>query len=225
MEPKKQGIRMKDLTKYNTKIFFRINQLLRCFINSANKKRLKNTDFTLLCNNCNGGIVCHDLGLQFRSPTVNLFFYKDHFFKFCENFEYYIAQPLTQCNDPIHKPQSEYPVCNLGDLELHFLHYESFEQAKQKWDSRTTRLNRDNMFVMWSFFGGTNEEWLARFDRLPFERKVAFTEREFPEYKSAFCIHGFEDGGLGVLSLYQGVKGRRVIDQFDYVNWFNTGAF
>lgn len=214
---------MKDLTKYNIKLALRINKLLRGIINQRNRKRLKNKDFSLLCNNCNGGTVSHDLGLQFRSPTVNLFFYNDHFFRFCENFDYYIAQPLVLCENPIHQPEIEYPVCNLGDLELHFLHYESFEQAKQKWDARTARINRDNIFVMWTFFDGTDERWLERFDKIPFENKVAFTEREFPQYKSAFCIHGFEEKGLGVLTLFDGLTGKRVIDRFDYVSWFNNG--
>jgi uncharacterized protein (DUF1919 family) len=214
---------MKDLTKYNIKLALRINKLLRGIINQRNRKRLKNKDFSLLCNNCNGGTVSHDLGLQFRSPTVNLFFYNDHFFRFCENFDYYIAQPLVLCENPIHQPEIEYPVCNLGDLELHFLHYESFEQAKQKWDARTARINRDNIFVMWTFFDGTDERWLERFDKIPFENKVAFTEREFPQYKSAFCIHGFEEKDLGVLTLFDGLTGKRVIDQFDYVSWFNNG--
>lgn len=214
---------MTNLTKYNVRVALRINRFFRQAINCRNRKRLKNTDFSLLCNNCNGGTVSHDLGLQFRSPTVNLFFYHDHFFRFCENFDYYIAQPLVLCENPIHKPETEYPVCNLGDLELHFLHYESFEQAKEKWDTRTARINRDNIFVMWTFFDGTDEQWLARFDKIPFENKVAFTEREFPQYKSAFCIHGFEERGLGVLTLFDGLTGKRVIDRFDYVTWFNNG--
>ena len=214
---------MKNLTKYNVKFALRFNRLLRKSINKADRKRLTNRDFSLLCNNCNGGTVSHDLGLQFRSPTVNLFFYSDHFFRFCENFDHYIAQPLVLCENPLHQPEIDYPVCNLGDLELHFLHYSSFEQAKQKWDARTARLNRDNIFVMWTFFDGTDEELMARFDRLPFANKVAFTEREFPQYESAHYIPGFEEQGLGVLTLFDGLRGRRVIDHFDYVSWFNNG--
>lgn len=119
---------MKDLQKYNIRLWGRMNRVLRHWANKAQRKRLINRDFTLLCNNCNGGVISHDLGLQFRSPTVNLFFYEDHFFKFCEKFDYYISQPLTLCEKPMLKPDIEYPVCNLGDLELHFLHYHSFEE-------------------------------------------------------------------------------------------------
>lgn len=214
---------MKDIQKYNVRVYGRVNGILRKFVNKANRKRLVNQDFTLLCNNCNGGIISHDLHLRFRSPTVNLFFYSDHFLKFCENFDYYISQPLTLCKEPLHQPEIEYPVCNLGDLELHFLHYHSFEEAKEKWESRSQRINRDNIFVMWTFFGGTDEQMLNRFEKLPFKNKVAFTEKDFPDCESAFYIRGFEEEGLGVLSWYSGLRGKRVLDQFDYVTWFNGG--
>lgn len=214
---------MKDLAKYNIRVNLRLNRFFRKGINKKNRKRLINTDFSLLCNNCNGGVICHDLGLQFRAPTVNMFFYSDHFLRFCENFDHYIAQPLVPCENPRHKPEIAYPVCNLGDLELHFLHYSSFEQAKEKWDARTARLNRDNLFVMWTFFGGTDPQTMERFDRLPFKNKVAFTEKPFPQFKSACYIRGFEEKGLGVLTQFDGVRGKRIIDQFDYVNWFNEG--
>lgn len=214
---------MKDLTRFNTKLALRWNQLLRSLIiNRKNRKSLRNKDFTLLCNNCNGGTITHDLGLQFRSPTVNLFFYNDHFFKFCENLTYYLEQELVECKNPIHKPELEYPVCNLGDLELHFLHYGSFEEAKSSWDRRAARINKENLFVMWTFFDRTDEDMLQRFDRLPQKNKVAFTEKEFPRYKSAFCIHGYDEG-LGVLTQFDGLRGRRKIDQFNYVKWFNEG--
>lgn len=215
---------MKDLTKYNTRVALRWNKLVRRRINRTHRKRLTNQDFSLLCNNCNGGVITHDLGLQFRSPTVNMYFYSDHFIKFCENLEYYLAQELTPCNQPRYKPEKAYPVGNLGDLELHFLHYASFEEAKEKWDSRRERLNMENLFVMWTFFDGTDPALLERFDRLPIANKVAFTEKAFPQYKSAFCIRGYEDG-LGVLTLFEGLNGRRKIDQFDYVMWFNEGVF
>ena len=214
---------MKDLMKYNVRIFRRINVFLRKNINKKNRQRLKNRDFSLLCNNCNGGIISHDLGLQFRSPTVNMFFYGDHFFRFCENLEHYLALSLVPCPEPIHQPEFPYPVANLGDLELHFMHYTSFEQAKQKWEERSARLNRENLFVMWTFVGSTDLELMDRFEQLPFAHKVAFTERDHPRHKSAFYIRGFEEKGLGTLSLFDGVSGRRVIDQFDYVTWFNEG--
>ena len=36
------------------------------------RQRLKNTNFSVISSNCNGAVMCHDLGIQFNSPTVNL---------------------------------------------------------------------------------------------------------------------------------------------------------
>lgn len=213
---------MKDVSKYNRKVIYRWNVFLRHFINKRNRRRLENATFSLLCNNCNGGILSHDLGLQFRSPTINLFFYDDHFLRFCENLDYYLKQELTVCDNPQHKPEKEYPVCNLGDLELHFLHYSSLDEAKEKWTSRAKRIDKNNLFVMMSCFDANDHTFLERFDKLPYKNKVIFTEKEFPEYASSFCIPGYEDG-LGVLSLFDGLNGKRKIDRFDYVKWFNEG--
>jgi len=75
---------------------------------------------------------------------------------------------------------------------------------------------------MWTFFDGTDEMLLKRFEALPFSNKVAFTERPYSQYPSSFCIRGYENG-LGQLMEFENGFGMKKIDQFDYVNWFNTG--
>lgn len=212
---------MKNLDIYNKGIGLRWNRLMRhLFVIPNYRRRLKNNNFTILCNNCNAGIITHDLGQRFNSPTVNMFFYGDHFFKFCENFNYYINLPLTINSNPLFKPESDYPICSLGDLELHFLHYNSFVEANSTWERRKERINLNNIFVMWTFFSDTSKEQLQRFEQLPFKNKVAFTENNYPSFPSSFWIKGFPDG-LGVLTRFCGLNGRRIIDQFDYVKWLN----
>ncbi len=45
------------LTMYNTKLFGKWNRYIRKYmINTKLQKQLKNKDFTILCNNCLGGI-------------------------------------------------------------------------------------------------------------------------------------------------------------------------
>ena len=36
------------------------------------RRRLKNTDFTIISSNCVGTIIYHDMGLPFLTPTINL---------------------------------------------------------------------------------------------------------------------------------------------------------
>lgn len=65
---------------YNGKITRRWNKWIReHFVAQRLRRRLVNKDITILANNCNAGFIYHDLGLQFKSPTINLFFFKDHF--------------------------------------------------------------------------------------------------------------------------------------------------
>ena len=59
-----------------------VNKWLRTPVNRRNIAALKNTEFSLISSNCNGGFMLHDLGLQFRSPTVNLWIPPSDFIRF-----------------------------------------------------------------------------------------------------------------------------------------------
>jgi len=192
------------------------------------RKRLKNKDVTILSNNCNGGFIYHDLGLQFKSPTINLFFYKDHFFTFLEHLDEYLAEEIRECKNPTHKPETDYPICNLGGenslplIELHFLHYHSMPQAYNLWERRKQRIVKNNIFAIFAFYDDTYEPWLKRFDAIPIKNKIAFVNRPFPQYKSAVYIQGYENNGLGLLNEYVNIWGKRKYDHFDFVKWFNS---
>ena len=44
------------------------------------KKKAKNCyrgKCTIVCNNCTGGVILHDLGLKFDTPTINTLFCND----------------------------------------------------------------------------------------------------------------------------------------------------
>lgn len=109
---------------YNNKLTRRWNKWYRFkFVTPDMRRKLQKKDISILCNNCTGGFVLHDLGLRFDSPTVNLFFHSLDFFNFIENFDYYIRQPLIQIPNPHYEPAAlDYPVAILsggGDTERH----------------------------------------------------------------------------------------------------------
>lgn len=122
----------------------------------------------------------------------------------------------------------KYPVCSLGksgdkpQIVLHFLHYKSFDEASMSWERRKSRINKNNIFVIYTFIDGTNLKLMKKFDRLSFKNKVAFSEIACPQYCSCFQIKGFPKG-LGLISKFQGLIGHKRMDQFDFVEWFNTG--
>ena len=53
------------------------------------RRELRNTDFSLLTPNCMGGILLHDLGLRFLSPTVNLMMRQNEFLQFVLHLDEY----------------------------------------------------------------------------------------------------------------------------------------
>lgn len=220
---------------YNGKITRRINKWVRPrFVVPKKRAALEKNDISILCNNCTAGFILHDLGLRFDSPTVNMFFHGLDFFDFIEHFEYYIAQPLVQIPNPNYDPAApDYPVAILSgggvfkDLELHFLHYHSFEEANEKWESRKARLHMDSLYVIWTFMGmKPNEEQYIRAQNLPVKNKVLFVNHpvDKEKYPDFYYIKGFENQiGTGQLGDFINLKGERYYDQFDYVDWINKG--
>ena len=199
----------------------RINMLMRRYIDANNQKRLRNKEFSILSSNCNGACICHDLGVQFRSPFVNLWMSAADFITFLENPKEYLAAPL----EFVRQKDVAYPVARLKDVTLYFEHYGSEQEAQEQWLRRTARIDWDNLFVLMTERDGCTPELLRRFDALPYTNKVVFTHVPYPELTSAVYIPGFENEDcLGVCSEFvNGYSGRKWYDAFDYVSWLNGG--
>lgn len=190
--------------------------------NRALRKRLQTQRITILSSNCNGGIISHDLGLQFCSPTVNLFFRAEDFIRFCENLHYYMEiDTMTPCLDTSIISSVSYPVARLGDILLFLVHYKSIEEAQEVWNRRKKRVDYDNIVILTTDRDGMTEELKDRFERLPY-RKVMFTHLPDPRHPSTFYISGYENEEcVGILTDHNTWDGSRPIDQFDYVAFFN----
>jgi uncharacterized protein (DUF1919 family) len=71
---------MNIIDRIKNKMFLDWNPWFRDnIINPYHRRMLCNYDVSILCNNCVGAVIIHELGLQFRSPFVNLWLYpKDY---------------------------------------------------------------------------------------------------------------------------------------------------
>lgn len=196
-----------------------LKNLERKWYNKRNLFRLKNKNFTIIASNCNGTFMYYDLGLPFLSPTINLTIGMNDFVKMVENLEWYMEQEIIE-----EKGEYSCPQGLLGDIKIHFVHYASFEEGKQKWDERKGRINWDNIFIVGAEKGDCTYETLERFEQLPYKNKVILTHIEYPEFRSAYYIKGFENQKeLGTTTNYkkQFLK-RRYLDDFDYVKFLNS---
>lgn len=198
-----------------------INKLSRKHINSKNRKKLKNKNFSLISSNCNGSFILHDLGLKFLSPTINLWMEPKDYIKFLQNLNYYINLELSFSDTDEEK--IGYPVGILGDIKIYFQHYETRKEAKNKWLDICKRINYENLYIMFTDRDGCTYDDIKEFDNLPYRNKVIFVNKQYPEIKSSFYIKGFENmSSVGICSLFENkFSGKRYYDQFPYVKWFN----
>lgn len=183
------------------------------------RKKLKNKTPTIISSNCNGEYWYYDMGLRFLSPTINLSFEMNDYVKMLENLRWYMEQPIIPYKDN----RFNYPCGLLGDIEIRFNHYKTFDEAVTKWEERKKRIDWENLFVIGIDGDNCTYETMKRFDNLPYQNKVIFTHVPYPEIKSSYYIPGFEkENGIGVLLYFKKqILIRRYLDDFDYVSFLN----
>lgn len=183
------------------------------------RRQIGSTPVSLLCPNCMGGLLFHDLGMQFRSPTVNLMMDQRDFVKFVLHMEHYLEQEFSFFKHPIH----DCPCAKLGDITVHFTHYPDPEQAVQKWRERAKRLDRNNMFVVLQERNGLTKEEILSLKDLPVRGLLVFTSKAYPDIPYALrCPIIDENGEVGnllAISPWDGLRGYE--RYFDFVKWFN----
>lgn len=134
---------------------------------------LKESNVSILSSNCWAGVCYHRLGLEFLSPTINMFFGEHGFIRFMEDLDSYLSLPIEfveMCFETT--LQRDYPVGLIGDIQLHFNHYADFNDAVACWEKRKKRLNKNNIVVV--SYTDCEEDAIA-FDNLPYEHKIQFT--------------------------------------------------
>lgn len=187
------------------------------------RMRLKNTTPSIISNNCIAGVILSDLHCAFNTPTINLYMDNHDYLTFLENIREYLALEVVQVEDP----SKSFPVGVLygsaGEVQLYFMHYDSFETAQQKWLERSQRVDFDNLYVMMDAHPGTPLEIINRFDRLDFSNKVILSDRDQPGISSNFKMSFYDPSFLpGKILTYKTRFGmKRYLDEFDYVSFLN----
>lgn len=134
--------------------------------------QIQKSEISIISSNCWGGLTYHSLGLPFWSPFINLFMKENDFLTLLENFETYMQYPLHFVEERRANLEKNYPVMALGDVLLHFNHYEDAKSAVAIWEKRKKRLHYDNLFVEMLI---ETEEGLERFRNLSYPHKIGLT--------------------------------------------------
>ena len=140
---------------------------------------LKKNVPSILSNNCWGGLTYHNLGLEFTSPTINMYIVSPDYLKLLKNPYKYMNEELKfEGIGYSALLKREYPILKCADINLHFNHYDTFEKANEDWEKRKKRINWNNLFVM---MYTKNYDEAREFASLPYKKKVCFVPFETTE--------------------------------------------
>ena len=149
---------------------------------------LKDKNFVIISDNCWGGTLYEWYKREYNSPFVGLFIYAPCYIKLLSNLDHYLKQDLIFTEKSKYpKWANAYPLALLDDVEIHFKHYKTETEAKDKWDRRKARMltesNLEHYFFQMSDYYLAEKEHFISFHNMPFKNKLSFSVKNFPELK------------------------------------------
>lgn len=211
-------MKIRSFTKISDKILAEMWKWQHEKIRKGYREKFYGKKPSIISCNCIGGIIYHELGLEFTSPTINLYMKSEDFIKFCEKLSYYLSQEIEEYVGDIER---EYPLGMLGDILIYFVHYKSLDEARKKWNERKKRIDYENIYIIAMDRDGFTEEHLRRFEQLPYQNKKLFTHLPYEGHKDVVYIKGYEQEEQLEGLLYHTKGGHYLIDQFDWISWLN----
>jgi len=210
---------------FYSKILFKLNQIKSKFINGLYsyyaKTRLKNKEFCIICNNCFGGHLYETTNRPYNTPTVGLYFFAEDYIKFVENLDSYLKESLNFIKqsrfEECHKEHNakKYPIGLLSNnLEIHFLHYHSEEEAREKWNRRKERIPDKNIYVLMNDQNRFSDELMARFDAVKYKKKFLSAKKR--EGENVKVISYYKNKSF-VGDMYKDKL--KCLKDFDIVTW------
>ena len=152
---------------------------------------------SIISSNCFAGRIMQDLGMQYNSPTLGLYFFAPEYIKFLQNLKYYLTESklvfLEKSRYDLGNQRREhsshwYPIGLLTDdqegVEVEFLHYHSEQEAAEKWYRRTSRINWNDIIIIGMEQNLCTEKEIQYFDKLSFANKIFFSTREIDTHSN-----------------------------------------
>ena len=155
------------------------------------ENKLKYNDFSIISNNCWGGVCYKYFGLQKKTPTVGAYFFADDFVRLCKNLKYYLSLTLTiipTCEskhiDALKtKGEETALIGKLGDIEIIFLHYQDVDELLKKWERRVKRINWDRLILKFSYQNECNDDLVKDFLSIDNYEKFCFVGERITGHK------------------------------------------
>lgn len=183
------------------------------------------SDFSIIADNCWGGFIYQHFQRPYLTPFVGLFIEAPCYLSLLGDLRGCLAHPLRPALETRYErlrlargtTLPNYPIGTLGsDIEVHFLHYQSWGEVVAKWQRRIARIRWDRLFIKMTDKGETEPDYARRFLGLPYAQKIVLTNRMNLPGPEAVCL-----GGTGALTLAQGTWGYR--RYMDVPAWLSRG--
>lgn len=170
-------------------------------------KKYITLDTSVISSNCFAGRVMQDLGMQYNSPTLGLYFWAPDYIEFLRHLDFYLTKAKISFVKHSKYPIGDerrcawkhwYPIGLLDNkVEIHFLHYHSEEEAAEKWYRRASRVNLKKMLILGMEQNLCTENEIREFDTLPFANKYFFSSKDIPLPSNIFMKEFVSDGEVG----------------------------
>jgi uncharacterized protein (DUF1919 family) len=223
---------MNFIRNLNTYFLRKVRVFQKKEIVKKEQKLLGYKDFVIISDNCWGGAVYQWYNKPYNSPFVGLGVYGECYIKLLSNFDYYMNlalkfKPQEESIHPYKFKNSFYPMGVLEDVEIHFVHYKTIEEAKEKWTKRTNRMlkikDKNNYFFKICDDWKANDEQINEFHNLPFKNKVSFVPDNKKTIDSPFQIAIYERHKKNKISVPNGLGLFKITFlYFDLTKWLIT---
>ena len=207
--------RIKHVTKLIKK------QVLNWFYKLYAQKQIKDKDFTIICNNCYAGHIYEALNIQYRTPTIGLYFFAEDYIDFLISLKENINSDITFISKSRHKACRKeheilnYPIGLINEkIEVHFLHYKTKEEALNKWNRRKERINWNKLLVIMNDQNDFKEIHLEKYDKITYPKVFLSAKPYNKDY--AITINYYKDKDF-VGDMYN--QYLNVIKDFNLIIW------
>lgn len=189
---------------------------------------MKDKQCALLTNNCLGGFLYHDWGMNFVTPIINLQMDNGTFIRFCEALPESLNWEIKELNiedrkfySRFDREDNPFPVGEFEGGLIYFQHYHSFSEAVDSWKRRSLRFKEwlesgKEINVVMTCSQYTNEEKNA-FMNLPFSKKLILVENGIEKGEGVWSLRIRR--GKAWFDFCSGFSTRRYYDQFDFAHW------
>lgn len=196
------------------------------------RSRIADPEFSIISNNCWSTRIYQQFGLPYLSPLANLFIFAPDYIRLLEDFslealhiESFIPHQESRYKVELMDKElydTGYPIGILkDDIEVHFQHYSTEEDARDKWERRIERIIPDRLMFKFSDGYLATDEHIERFDALPFRNKVCFTAKPYPHLKSVVYMERFREQGHTELEWNHW---QRYFDLYSFINQLGTDS-